>query len=185
MPYRGYECIYNIIEFDFLDTDNFHTVFHLREDSENKIILTEILEIHYINMVKWRKYGKIDIINEPLHRWLTWLDKNSPPDLVEEVVKMDNAITAANERQVYFTNDDEEIRAYEMREMALMDERARIRYATDEGLKQGREQGLTEGRREEKLDLAQKALAEGATPEFVEKITGLSAETIKGLIRPK
>jgi len=155
----------------------------LREDSENKIILTEILEIHYLSLVKWRKCSKIDIINEPLHRWLAWFDKFSPPELVEEVVKMDKAITAANERQVYFTNDDEEIRAYEMREMALMDERARIMYATDEGLKQGHEQGLTEGHNNAMLEVARKALAEGAAPEFVQKITSLSAETIKGLIK--
>jgi len=64
----------NIVDFEFLETDNFHTVFRLREDKESQLILTEILEIHYINMVKWRKYGKIDITNEPLHRWLTWLD---------------------------------------------------------------------------------------------------------------
>ena len=137
---------------------------------------------HYLNLVKWRKNGKIDIINEPLHRWLTWFDKNSSPELVEEVVKMDSAITAANKRQEYFTNDDEEIRAYEMREMALMDERARIMYATDEGLKQGREQGLAEGLNKAKLEVARKALAEGFTMEIVEKITNLSSETIKGLI---
>ena len=140
-------------------------------------------------MIKWRRCGKIDIKNEPLHRWLTWLDKNSPPELVEEVIKMDNAITAANERQVYFTNDDEEIRAYEMREMALMDERARIRYATDVGLKQGlekgleqgREQGLEQGKEEEKIEIARKALAEGFTLEIVQKLTGLNAEAIKRL----
>jgi len=134
----------NIIDFEFLETDNFHTVFHLKEDKENQLILTEILEIHFINMVKWRKCGKIDITKEPLHRWLTWFDKNSPQELVEEVAKMDKAIMAANERQIYFTNDDEEIRAYEMREMALMDERARISYATNEGLMQGRKKGQEE-----------------------------------------
>jgi len=66
----------NIVDFEFLETDNFHTVFHLREEKESRLILTEILEIHYINMVKWRKCGKIDITNEPLHRWLTWFDSS-------------------------------------------------------------------------------------------------------------
>jgi len=90
---------------------------------------------------------------------------------------MDNAIMAANERQVYVTGDEEEIRAYEMREMALMDERARIRYALDEG----RKEGLAEGKKEERIEIARNALAEDATPEFVQKITGLDLETIKGL----
>ena len=171
----------NIVDFEFLETDNYHTVFHLKEDKEDDLILTEILEIHFINMVKWRKCGKLDIVSEPLHRWLTWFDMNSSPELVEEVVKMDNSIMAANERQIYFTNDEEEIRAYEMREMALMDERARIRYATNEGLEKGRE----EGRDEEKIEIARNALAEGATTEFVQKITGLDVETINKLANNK
>ena len=95
---------------------------------------------------------------------------------------MDSSITAANERQVYFTNDEEEIRAYEMREMALMDERARLQYATDEGLTKGREEGLAELNKA-KLEIARKALVKGATPEFVQEITGLSAEIIKRLIK--
>jgi len=155
----------NIIDFEFLETDNYHTVFHLKEDRESALVLTEILEIHFINMVKWRKCGRIDIANEPLHRWLAWFDESSSPELVEEVVKMDNSIMAANERQVYFTNDVEEIRAYEMREMALMDEKARIRYATEEGLNK----------------VARNALAEGLAPEIIQKITGLDLETIKKL----
>ena len=172
----------NIVDFDFLETDNYHTVFHLKEDKENTLILTEILEIHFINMVKWRRCGKMDLENEPLQRWLTWFDQNSSPELVEEVVKMDNSIMAANERQIYFTNDEEEIRVYEMREMALKDERARIRYATNEGRKEGMEEGLEKGReaglKEGLNKVARNALAEGATTEFVQKITGLSVETI-------
>ena len=177
----------NIVDFEFLETDNFHTIFRLREDKESRLILTEILEIHFINMVKWRKCGKIDITKEPLHRWLTWFDKNSPAELIEEVAKLDKAIMAANERQIYFTNDDEEIRAYEMREMALMDERARISYATNEGftqgLTQGREEGREEGKEKEKIEIARNALAEGLAPEIVSKITGLSEETIKELCK--
>jgi len=183
----------NIIDFEFLETVKFHTVFHLKEDKESNLILTEILEIHFLNMIKWRKCDKIDIANKPLHRWLTWFDRNSPAELIEEVAKMDKAIMAANERQVYFTNDDEEIRAYEMREMALMDERARLSYATNEGITQGRVEGITEGLtqgiaqgRMEGLaeglkNVAINALAEGLAPEIVQKITGLSEETIKEL----
>ena len=73
--------------------------------------------------------------------------------------------------------------------MALMDERARIRFATDEGLVQGRREGLseglTQGRKEGlnkgKIEIARKALAEGAALEFIQKITGLDAEIIKDL----
>jgi predicted transposase/invertase (TIGR01784 family) len=38
-----------------------------------------------------------------------------------------------------------------------------------------------EGQAEEKLEIARNLLAEGSTPEFVQKITGLDLETIQGL----
>ena len=48
----------NIVNFNYPPTKNFHSCFHLREDTEPEIILTESLEIHFLNMVKYRKQGK-------------------------------------------------------------------------------------------------------------------------------
>ena len=45
----------------------------------------------------------------------------------------------------------------------------------EEGIAEGREEGLLEGRE----DAARKALAEGASVEFVQRITGLDIEQIK------
>jgi len=42
-------------------------------------------------------------------------------------------------------------------------------------------QAQMDGRADEKLEIARNALAEGATPEFVQKITGLSLDEIKNL----
>jgi hypothetical protein len=53
--------------------------------------------------------------------------------------------------------------------------------ALEEGLEKGREEGLEKGREESYRTIAMNALAEGATPEFVQKITGLDLETIKQL----
>ena len=54
-----------------------------------------------------------------------------------------------------------------------------------EGESRGRAEGRTEGeemgRRKEGIEIARNALAEGATPEFVRKITGLPAEVITTL----
>ena len=116
------------------------------------------------------KCDKIDIENEPLHRWLTWLDKGSPDELVEKVVKMDKAIMAANQRQIYLSEDAEQRRVIEMRELALMDERVSLSDAREEG----REEGRTLGN----IETARKALAEGLAPEIIQKITGLDVETM-------
>ena len=44
-----------------------------------------------------------------------------------------------------------------------------------------KEEWYEEGRKEEKKEIARNALAEGSTPEYVQKITGLDMETIQSL----
>jgi hypothetical protein len=50
------------------------------------------------------------------------------------------------------------------------------------GRAEGLDEGRVEGRIDEKLEIARNLLAEGSTPEFVQKITGLDLETIAGLV---
>jgi predicted transposase/invertase (TIGR01784 family) len=114
----------NIIDYDFLPTKNYHTCFHLREDREPEIILTNSLEIHFINMVKYRKLKKKiggSLVNDPLIRWLAWFNESSPPELLAEVKRMDSSIQLADERLVYLSGDEDAIRAYEMRFKAMCD----------------------------------------------------------------
>ncbi|MDR0442457.1 MAG: Rpn family recombination-promoting nuclease/putative transposase [Treponema sp.] len=157
----------NIVNFNLLPTGSFHSCFHIREDSDPSVILTNALEIHIVDMVKWRKQRDKDIENNPLHRWLTWFDRNSSPELIKKVVTMDLAIMAASERQAYLARSQEladEIR----REKAYRDDLHRMYNA----------------RREEKLETARNALVEGIPIELIQKITGLDPETIKNLQEP-
>ena len=166
----------NVVDFDFPPGGNVHTCFRLREDFNPALVLNDALEIHFINMVRWRKQEGKDIKN-PLHRWLTWFDAKSPPELVEEVTGMDSAIKAANEKQYYLTKDWEERDLYRRRQMAIMDYNSGINYARKEGRQEGEQIGLQEG----KVEIARKALAEGLSVEFVQKITGLDIAAIQGL----
>jgi len=169
-------CI-NIIDFELLETENFHSVFHLREDRESHIALTDALEIHFIDMVKWRRLKDKDIANNPLHRWLAWFDEASPPKLIEEVTNMDSAIKTANDRQTYVSSDVDTRRLYEMRELARLDWNSSIKYARREGLKEGMEKGEKEG----KIEIARNALAKGLSTELIHDITGLDPQTIEKL----
>ncbi|GMO22806.1 MAG: hypothetical protein Pg6A_10080 [Termitinemataceae bacterium] len=55
------------------------------------------------------------------------------------------------------------------------------REAVEEGIVKGIEKGRMEGRIEGRIEIARSALAEGASVEFVRKITGIDAETIQRL----
>jgi len=155
----------NIIDFKLFPGENLHSRFNLREAANPSLILSPALEIHFINMVKWRKQAEKDIVNNPLHRWLTWFDERSPPELVTEVVNMDSGIKAADERQAYVTQDDEARRTYWSRRKAEHD----------------RISGLNYARRDAMETAARNALAEGLSVEMIQKITGLDLKTINQL----
>ena len=161
----------NLLDYDFPPVREVHTCFHLREDLHRDYVLTDALEIHFLNMVQYRKQwkGKLD---NPLSRWLAWFDMGNGKELAEEAVKMDAAIQAANERMVYVTGDKEAIRAYERRQMALSDYTSTINYARDEG------------RADEKLKIARNLRkmkkAERPFSEIME-FTGLPLDAIEKL----
>jgi len=91
---------------------------------------------------------------------------------------MDTAIKKAYEL-CGFANQ-QELDAWDLerrREKASFDMGSRLSSARREG----EEIGQQIGQEKKALEIARNALAEGTTPEFVRKITGLDIETIHGL----
>ena len=153
----------NIVNFDNIKLDDFHTCFHLREDDHHDYILTDVLEIHFINMVKFRKLKTGDIANNLLERWLTFLDINTPEKTLQEVIQMDSAINKAYERLNFVTQDKEFLRNYHLREMAMSDWTTGVNTAIEK----------------KQIEIARNLLGEGMSMEFIHKTTGLDIETIK------
>ena len=140
-------------------------------------MLTDILEIHFINMIKFKKLKTGDIANNHLERWLTFLDKDTPKEVLKEVIQMDTAISKANDRLNYVSQDKEFLRAYHMREMALSDWTTGINTAMEKGMEKGIEKGMEKG----KIEIDRNLLHEGMSVEFIQRNTGLDAETIQSL----
>ena len=158
----------NILNFELLPAGDYHTCFHLKEDKDN-FILTDVLEIHFIDMVKWRRLDGKDMASEPLHRWLAWLDPRSTPELVKEVVNMDSAIQMAEERQEDVLSDWELWRLNEMRLKGQMD---RVSFYND-GIEDGMERRTTE--------IARRLKAIGRPLHEIAEATGLAPGTIEKL----
>jgi predicted transposase/invertase (TIGR01784 family) len=122
-----YQEVPNVIAINLLDyvykpeVPDFHTVYHIWEDHHRDTMLTDALEIHFIEMPKFRSIEERDVKLDDLHRWLTYLDPRSPKELVEEVIKMDIAIQEAEAKMRTVTRDKESLRLYEIREKALHD----------------------------------------------------------------
>jgi predicted transposase/invertase (TIGR01784 family) len=152
----------NIVNFEYIRTEDYHTSFHLWEDKDRTYLLSDALEIHFVDMVKFRRLGERDIRNDPLQRWLAYFDQGSSIELVEEVVKMDRAIQKAEEKMSYISTDKEVLRVYQMREMALSDWTSGINHARREGLREA----------------ARNLKAMGLTAAQIEKATGLTEKEI-------
>jgi predicted transposase/invertase (TIGR01784 family) len=175
----------NIVKFDFPPLPHYHTCFHLREDRERDFVLTNSLEIHFLNMVQYRKAfgirrGKKDIpcgplCDDPLARWLAWFHPSSPPELITEVKKMDSTIVAAADRLEELLANEDAVRFYEMRFTALCDETSRRNHAIETGFAKGMKKGMKEGMEK----TARNALAKGLPIEVIHDITGLDIKTIK------
>jgi predicted transposase/invertase (TIGR01784 family) len=193
----------NIVNYEFIpEAQAFHLSFHIWED-RSRILLTDALEIHFIDMVKFRRLKERDIRNDSLQRWLTWFDKNSPEGLVEEVARMDMAIQRAEEKMEYVSRDKEALRAYQMREMALSDWTSGLNHAREEGIHAGMTKGIQEGMakgiqegmakgiqegmakgiQEEKRKVAGNLKRLGLPVEQIAKATGLSVEELGQLER--
>jgi predicted transposase/invertase (TIGR01784 family) len=164
----------NIVNFDYIPLDAYHTSFHLREDKEHDYILTETLEIHFISMMKFRQLKEKDIKNNPLDRWLSFFDDTTPEKTLQEVLKMDATIQRTAERMQFLSNDKETLRMYHLREMGMSDWTTSINTAL--------EKGEVKGRLEGKLEDAQNALRAGVSVDIVKSFTGLDTDTIKSLL---
>jgi predicted transposase/invertase (TIGR01784 family) len=156
----------NILNYEFMaQVPAFHTSFHIWEDTHRDLLLTDALEIHFIEMVKFRRLKEKNVKDDPLHRWLAWFDQDSSQTLVEEVIGMDTAIRKAEEKLSYVSNDKEVLRAYQMREMALSDWTSGINHAKREG----------------RLEIAAKMKKRGLPPDQIAEDTGLGLEDIATL----
>jgi predicted transposase/invertase (TIGR01784 family) len=154
----------NIVGFDFPPGGGFHTCFHLREDKDPTLVLSA-LEIHFINMLQWRKLEGKDVRNDPLHCWLAWLDEKSSPKLVEEVVSMNSDIKSAYEKYAEAIEDKEAYQEYWAERKFEHDMASRINGA----------------RRENSIEIARNALAKGISPDIIHEITGLDMDAIKNI----
>jgi predicted transposase/invertase (TIGR01784 family) len=159
----------NILDFGYIQIEEYHTSFHIYEDRYRDYMLTDALELHFLDMVKFRKWPEKDITNDPLQRWLVYFDKHSPVKLIEEVLGMDAAIQEMQKKIDWIQGDPALLRSYLRYEKAASDEITRIY-----GAKQ-------EGRREEKLGIAQKMKNRGLPVGQIAEDTGLSIDEITKL----
>lgn len=161
----------NILDFNYLLIPNYHTIFHLWEDKIKDYKLTDILEIHFVEIPKFQIIEH-DLKN-PIDRWLIFID-GFPKEMIDMAIKNDPAIEKAEKVLNYLSTDEETIRLYELREKEIRDELNRIDGAKEEG----RLAGKVEGKEEGIVQVVKNMLSSGADKNFISQVTGFDIEKI-------
>ena len=176
----------NILDFEYIKVENYHSVFHLWEDSNKDYKLTDVLEIRFIELPKFRKIQPD--MSKPLDRWLLFLE-HSPKEVLDMAMKAEPAIEKAQKVLGYLGTNEEIRRYYDLREKAIHDEITRITGAREEGLQlgiqqgiqQGIQRGMEQGMKQQRLDAAKKMINDGLEDKLIEKYTGASLSEIENL----
>ena len=154
-----------IINFEIKELKNlgYHSKWKIIEEKYRKQILTEDLEIHIIELPKIRELTQQES-KEELVKWLNFIEEPESEKVVQ-YMKENEGIKEAKEKLKVMSEDERIQRLAELREKAIMDEKAIERF----GIKKGIEQ------------TAKKMKEEGLDIELIKRITNLTEEEIKSL----
>ena len=133
-------CV-NIINFNLLDCENYHSHFMLKEKERDEI-MTDKLAIHFFELKKVGKYKR----NKRMEDWLTLINAETEGDLM--ALQQNTSIPEIQKTIVILRemSADEKIREEaRRREKRLHDEATALNHARKEGIEEGIEKGRAEG----------------------------------------
>ena len=79
-------------------------------------MLTDLVEIHFIELPKFRSLQEKNFKDSPLQRWLAFLEADITKNMLEELMSMEPAIKMAEEKLDYLSSDPYTIELYRARE---------------------------------------------------------------------
>ncbi len=172
----------NILDFSYLDIEAFHSKYHLWEDNRKDFLLTDLVEIHFIEMPKFKKLLRKDLGHDSLQRWLKFFDLTISDKELKEITSMDKKIKKAEKKLEYLSQDPESRALYEAREESRIEYNSSISYAMDKGREEGKkagiEEGMEKGMEKEKVIIAINALKRDIDIDVVCDITGLTMDEV-------
>ncbi len=123
----------NILDFDYLKTESYQSSFHLWEDIEKDYMLTDMVEIHFLELPKFRRKQNKNYKNNAIERWLAFLEKDIPEATLKELMDLEPAIEKAERRIEYLSSDEETMNIYWERERSLHERANMINSAEQRG----------------------------------------------------
>lgn len=161
----------------------YHSKWKIIEEEKRKLILTEDLEIHIIEIPKIYNIKEKEQ-EEELVKWINFIE-NPESKKVEEYMKENKELKEAKEKLKVMSEDEKMQILAELRLKAIRDEKAVERFGYNQGMENGIEKGIKQGKKAGKIEgikeMAKKMKEEGIDIETIQKITNLTEEEINSL----
>ena len=148
-------------------------------ENHPKTILTNKFEIHILELEKVKEEYKKNKENKKA-QWLLFLDDPETEE-VKEIMEKNEDVKEAVIEVRKLSQDEQLQREAELREKAIMDEKAIYQAGLDNGKEEGEKLGRKKGRVETMKEVAKKLLKQNMNIENVAEITGLTIEEIEKL----
>ena len=174
-----------------IEDKKMETIWQIVEKNHPKTILTNKFEIHILELEKVKEEYKKNKENKKA-QWLLFLDDPETEE-VKEIMEKNEDVKEAVIEVRKLSQDEQLQREAELREKAIMDEKAKYQAGLDNGKEEGRAEGRAEGHEEgraegEKIghtkaikEMAKKLLKQDMKIETIAEITGLTIEEIEAL----
>ncbi len=162
----------NLLNFNLDKSTNIHSCYMLYE-MNNKKLLTDHLQIHIIELKKFKK----NILTKDLNCWLKIFTSKNLEASMSEIVKEKPIMEEVQKKYNNFVKSKLMMMEYEKKEAYLYGNQIML----DEERRLGKEEGIKEGIEKEKSSLAKNMKKENIDVNIISKVTGLSIEEINKL----
>ncbi len=163
--------IINMLDFNLDDSDNIHSCYMIY-DTLNKRLLTDHLQIHIIELIKF----KYNSLKPDLNCWLKFFTMKENDDkeaIMSELVKEKPIMEEVQKRYNNFIKDRLMMNEYDKRQAYL--------YGNQIMLEEERRLGMEEGIKQEKYSLAKNMKKENMDLQLISRLTGLDIKEIENL----
>jgi predicted transposase/invertase (TIGR01784 family) len=134
--------VINIVDFYCTPLKKLHTKYHLTED-ETGYRLTDILEIHFLEIPKLFDHDVERDENDPVVQWMEFIDAKSK-GVIELLAERNTDIKKAYDLLKIISKDEKSRMLYESRQAEISDQRTRIKSAEARGIELGKEHKAVE-----------------------------------------
>ena len=163
----------NLLNFNLDDNESIHSCYMIY-DTVNKRLLTDHLQIHIIELKKFR----YDLLKPDLNCWLKFFTiKNNKEAIMSDLVKEKPVMEEVQRRYNNFIKDRLMMNEYDKREAYLYGNQIML----EEERRLGIEQGIEQGEKNKAISIARNLKKSGIDIRIISENTGLSIEEIKNL----